>query len=132
MGTLHRIGEVGRICRERGILFHTDATQMIGRLPFDVNALNVDIAAITAHKFYGPKGSGAIYVREKVALAPLFDGGGHERGMRSGTMNVPGIVGLGKACEIAYQEIPEEAVRIGKLRERLREGIFSRLEDVYL
>src|SRR5258708_31675058 len=116
MGTLHRIGEVGRICRERGILFHTDATQMIGRLPFDVNALNVDIAAITTHKFYGPKGSGAIYVREKVALAPLFDGGGQERAMRSRTMNVPGIVALGKACEIADQEIPGKAAGTALLR----------------
>jgi cysteine desulfurase len=132
VGTLHPIGEIGRLCRERGILFHSDATQMIGRLPFDVNALNVDIAALTAHKFYGPKGSGAIFVRESVKLAPLVDGGGHERGMRSGTMNVPGIVGLGKACELARLDIPAEAPRLLALRDRLREGIFSQLDNVYL
>jgi len=132
VGTLHPIAEIGRICRQRGILFHSDATQMIGRLPFDVNAFHMDIAALTAHKFYGPKGAGAIYVREQVKLAPLVDGGGHERGMRSGTMNVPGIVGLGKACELARLEMAEEATRLLALRERLREGIFSCLDHIYL
>jgi cysteine desulfurase len=136
VGTLHPIAEIGRICHERGILFHSDATQMVGRLPFDVNAFHLDIIALTAHKFYGPKGAGAIYVREQVKLAPLVDGGGHERGMRSGTMNVPGIVGLGKACELARLEMaPEmgkEAPRLRALRERLREGIFSRLDRIYL
>ncbi len=132
VGTLHPIAEIGRICRERGILFHSDATQMVGRLPFDVNAFHLDIIALTAHKFYGPKGAGAIYVRESVKLAPLMDGGGHERGMRSGTMNVPGIVGLGKACELARLEMSAEAPRLLALRERLREGIFSRLERIYL
>jgi len=132
VGTIQPIAEIGSICRERGILFHTDATQMIGRLPFDVKAMNVDITALTAHKFYGPKGSGAIYVRDKVALTPLMDGGGHERGMRSGTMNVPGIVGLGMACELARKEGGEESTRIGALRNRLQAGIFSGLQDVYL
>ncbi len=132
IGTLQPIAEIGQLCRERGILFHTDATQMIGRLPFDVNSMNVDITALTGHKFYGPKGAGAIYVREQVKLAPLMEGGGHERGMRSGTMNVPGIVGLGMACELARQELVEEAGRIGALRDRLKDGIFSRLQDVYL
>lgn len=132
IGTLHPIAEIGRICRERGVLFHSDATQMVGRLPFDVNAMGVDIIAITAHKCYGPKGAGAIYVRESVKLAPLMDGGGHERGMRSGTMNVPGIVGLGKACELARQELPQEAERLRTLRDRLKEGIFSQIGDIYL
>jgi len=132
VGTLHPLADIGRLCRERGIFFHSDATQMIGRLPFDVNAFHLDMAALTAHKFYGPKGAGAIYVREKVNLAPLMDGGGHERGMRSGTMNVPGIVGLGKACELARLEVVNEAPRLAALRDRLREGIFSKLDRIYL
>jgi cysteine desulfurase len=105
---------------------------MVGRLPFDVNACNVDIAAITAHKFYGPKGAGAMYVRETVQLSPLFDGGGHERGMRSGTMNVPGIVGLGMACELARIDMEHEVTRLRALRDRLQEGIFSKLDNVQL
>jgi cysteine desulfurase len=132
VGTLHPLAEIGRICQERDILFHSDATQMIGRLPFDVNAFHLGATALTAHKFYGPKGAGAIYVRESVKLAPLVDGGGHERGMRSGTMNVPGIVGLGKACELARLEMAEESQRLLALRERLREGIFSQLDRIYL
>jgi cysteine desulfurase len=132
VGTLHPLAEIGRICQERDILFHSDATQMIGRLPFDVNAFHLGVTALTAHKFYGPKGAGAIYVRESVKLAPLVDGGGHERGMRSGTMNVPGIVGLGKACELARLEMVEESQRLLALRERLRQGIFSQLDRIYL
>src|ERR1022692_860569 len=136
VGSLHPIAEIGCICHERGILFHSDATQMVGRLPFDVNAFHLGLAALTAHKFYGPKGAGAIYVRESVKLAPLVDGGGHERGMRSGTMNVPGIVGLGKACELARvgmaPEGGDEPKHLLALRERLREGIFSRLDRIYL
>lgn len=139
VGVLHPISEIGRICRERGVLFHCDATQAIGRVPFDVDAMNVDMAAFTAHKFYGPKGAGALYVRqsnrsarETPLITPLLDGGGHERGMRSGTLNVPGIVGLGKACELAQQEKERESRRILFLRDKLKERILSRLDDVYL
>jgi cysteine desulfurase len=123
------------VCREKGVLFHTDAVQAVGKIPFDVEAMNVDLASLSAHKMYGPKGVGALYVRargRRVQLAPVLDGGGHERGMRSGTLNVPGIVGLGKACELARQELPEESRRLTALRERLREGIFARLDEVHV
>jgi cysteine desulfurase len=123
------------VCREKGVLFHTDAVQAVGKIPFDVEAMNVDLASLSAHKMYGPKGVGALYVRargRRVQLAPLLDGGGHERGMRSGTLNVPGIVGLGKACELAQQELPKESRRLTALRERLRDGIFGRLDEVHI
>ena len=135
IGVLHPVAEIGRVCREKGVLFHTDAVQAVGKIPFDVEAMNVDLASLSAHKMYGPKGVGALYVRargRRVQLAPLVDGGGHERGMRSGTLNVPGIVGLGKACELARQELPEESRRLTALRERLREGIFARLDEVHV
>src|SRR5580693_4212355 len=108
IGVLQPIREIGKICRERGVLFHTDAVQAIGKVPIDVNKDNIDLASISGHKIYGPKGVGALYVRRKnprVQLAAQIDGGGHERGMRSGTLNVPGIVGLGKACELCGQEM---------------------------
>ena len=133
IGVLQPVEEIGRICRARGILFHTDATQAVGKVPVDAEAMNVDLASISAHKMYGPKGVGALYVRAKgpaAALAPLIDGGGHERGLRSGTLNVPGIVGLGKACEIARQEMAAESKRLAALRDRLRDGILSRLDGV--
>jgi cysteine desulfurase len=135
IGTIQPIKEIGRMAKEKGILFHTDATQAVGRIPVDVDALGVDLLSVTAHKMYGPKGIGAIYIRSskpQVKLTPIIDGGGHERGMRSGTLNVPGIVGLGKACEIAQKEMAAEAERLVGLRERLREGIFSELDDVYV
>src|SRR5215475_2255033 len=135
IGVIQPIAEIGKICRERGVLFHTDATQAIGKIPFDVNALNVDLASFSAHKIYGPKGIGGLYVRRRnprVMLVPMMDGGGHERGMRSGTLNVTGIVGLGKACEIAMSEMGEENRRIFTLREKLRSGIMNEVPDVYV
>jgi len=135
IGTVNPIAEIGALCRSRGVLFHTDAVQGFGRLPFDVQAMNVDLASVTAHKIYGPKGCGALYVRRRnprVRLAAQMDGGGHERGMRSGTLNVPGIVGFGKACEVAAQEMAAEAERLTALREGMRREITGRLEEVYL
>lgn len=129
-GVLQPIEEIGRICRERGVLFHSDAVQALGRMPFDVQKLAVDLASLTAHKCYGPKGIGALYVRNGVKLAPLIHGGGHERGMRSGTLNVPGIVGFGKACEISQAILPEESCRIAGLRNRLRDRLLAALDDV--
>ena len=135
IGTLHPVKEIGRMTRDRGILFHTDATQAVGKVPIDVNAMGIDLLSITAHKMYGPKGIGALYVRSanpRVKVTPLIDGGGHERGMRSGTLNVPGIVGLGAACEIARKEMASEGERMIALRERLRQGILSQLDDVQI
>jgi cysteine desulfurase len=135
IGTIQPIQEIGTVCKEKGVIFHTDATQGVGKIPFHVQEMNVDVASLSAHKMYGPKGIGALYVRKRkprVLLHPLFDGGGHERGMRSGTLNVPGIVGFGKACEIAAQEMAEEMKRLGGLRDRLKDGILGKLDDVYI
>jgi cysteine desulfurase len=135
IGTIHPIAEIGRIAKEKGIIFHCDAVQAIGKVPVDFEKAGVDLASITAHKIYGPKGIGAIYVRSKgprVRLTPQMDGGGHERGMRSGTLNVPGIVGLGAACEIAGKEMPEEARRLIQLRSQLQAGLFERLDEIYV
>jgi len=135
IGTLQPIREIGKIAKEKGILFHCDATQGVGKVPVDVETDGIDLLSMTAHKIYGPKGCGALYVRAKgprVRLTPLIDGGGHERGMRSGTLNVPGIVGFGKACELCGQELESEAARLMALRTRLYEGITSRLAEVYL
>jgi len=135
IGALQPIREIGALCHERGVLFHTDAVQAIGKVPFNVVQDNVDLASITAHKLYGPKGVGALYVRRKnprVQLVAQIDGGGHERGMRSGTLNVPGIVGLGKACEIATNDMAEEAKKLAALRDRLKDAIMSQLDEVYI
>ncbi len=135
IGTIQRITEIGAICREKGVYFHTDAVQGFGKIPFDVEAMNVDLASISGHKIYGPKGVGALYVRARnprVRLEPIVFGGGHERGMRSGTLNVPGIVGLGKAAELAVEELPAEAPRLRRLRARLHDAIVSRVTDVTL
>ena len=135
IGTIHPIAEIGKIAKEKGIVFHCDAVQAIGKVPVDFEKAGVDLASITAHKIYGPKGIGAIYVRSKgprVRLTPQMDGGGHERGMRSGTLNVPGIVGLGAACEIAGMEMPEEAQRLIQLRSQLQAGLFERLDEIYV
>jgi len=135
IGVLQPIREIGALCHQRGVLFHSDAVQAIGKVPFDVIADNVDIASISAHKFYGPKGVGALYVRRKnprVQLVAQIDGGGHERGMRSGTLNVPGIVGLGKACELAGAQMAEEATKLAGLRDRLKTAIMGQLDEVYI
>lgn len=135
IGTIQPLREIGQIAKENGILFHSDATQGIGRIPVDVEAMGVDLLSLTAHKIYGPKGCGALYVRSKgprVRLTPMIDGGGQERGMRSGTLNVPGIVGLGKACELSRAEMEAESTRLLQLRECLRRLLFEQLDAVYL
>ena len=132
IGVIQPIKEIGEIAHERGIYFHCDAVQAIGKIPFDVQEQNIDIMAISAHKLYGPKGVGALYVRRRkprVRLAPVIDGGGHERGLRSGTLDVPSIVGLGAAVELAVAEQPEESRRLLMLRERLRTSIVDVLGD---
>ena len=133
IGTIHPLAEIGAVCRERGVLLHTDAVQGFGKIPFDVESMNVDLASFTAHKMYGPKGVGALYVRARkprLRLQPLFYGGGHERGMRSGTLNVPGIAGFGKAVEISLAERDAEAGRLRLLRQRLFEGIVAEIQGV--
>lgn len=135
IGTIHPLAEIGKIARERGVLFHTDATQSAGKLPFDVDTMGVDLLSMSAHKLYGPKGCGALFVRRRgrrVRLAPQIHGGGHERGLRSGTLNVPGIVGLGRACELAAAEMSAEAARLRELRERLFAGLTRELDGVVL
>ena len=135
VGVVQPIAEIGKIAKQRGILFHVDAAQAVGKIPVDVQADGIDLLSISAHKLYGPKGVGALYVRQKnprVQLASIIDGGGHERGMRSGTLNVPGIVGLGKACDLCRQEMPAESERLRRLRDRLKDSIFSRLDEVYI
>jgi cysteine desulfurase len=135
IGTLQPVAAIGKVCKERGVLFHTDAVQAVGKVPIDVEEIGADLLSLTAHKMYGPKGVGALYVRRRnphVRLEPLFDGGGHERGLRSGTLPVPLIVGFGVACSLSQQDMPAESERLLQLREYLREGIMSRLSDVYL
>ena len=135
IGVINPIVEIGKIAKERGIFFAVDGVQAVGKIPVDVQKDNIDLLAISAHKIYGPKGVGALYVRRRnprVQLSAIIDGGGHERGMRSGTLNVPGIVGLGAACEIAQKEMTEEAARLGKLRDRLRAGLEAKLDEVFI
>ena len=135
IGVLQPVEEIGKLCRERGVIFHSDATQAVGKIPVDVNKQNIDVMSISGHKMYGPKGVGALYVRRKnprVQVSAIIDGGGHERGMRSGTLNVPGIVGLGKACAIAQEEMPKESCRMAGLRNRLRDRIMNRLDESYI
>ncbi len=133
IGVIQPIGEVGAIARRHGVAFHVDAAQSFGKIPIDVNADCIDLLSVSGHKIYGPKGVGALYVRRRdprVEIAAQIDGGGHERGMRSGTLNVPGIVGLGKASEIAAAERDAEARRLDTLRDRLKQGLLSELEDI--
>jgi len=129
IGTINPVDAIGAAVKARGAFFHIDAVQGIGKVPFDVNRSNADLVSISAHKMYGPKGVGALYVRRKprVRVTPIIDGGGHERGMRSGTLNVPGIVGFGKAAELCRQELADEGTRVLALRERLRKGIEARV-----
>jgi cysteine desulfurase len=135
IGTLQPIAEIGRLCQERGVLFHVDAAQAAGKIPLDVEAMGISLLSLSAHKMYGPKGIGALYVRRRdphVRLEPQMDGGGQERGLRSGTANVPAIVGFGVACELCRQEMEREATRLTNLRERLRRGIQEELNGVTL
>jgi cysteine desulfurase len=135
IGIVNPIQEIGKIAKEHGIFFASDGVQAVGKIPVDVQKDNIDLLAISAHKIYGPKGVGALYVRRRnprVQLSAIIDGGGHERGMRSGTLNVPGIVGLGAACEIAQKEMAEESVRLRKLRDRLKAGLESKLDEVFI
>jgi cysteine desulfurase len=134
-GVIQPVAEIGAIAKEKGVLFHTDAVQMVGKVPFNVNDLKVDMASISAHKMYGPKGVGALYVRRRnprVLLAPIIDGGGHERGMRSGTLNVPGIVGFGKAAELCKQEMEAEGARLRGLRDYLNERLHANLDEIFI
>ncbi len=134
IGVIQPIGEIGALCRERGVAFHTDAAQAFGKIPLDVEAMKIDLMSISGHKAYGPMGIGALYVRRRprVRLEPLFDGGGQERGLRSGTLPAPLCVGLGAAAEIAGREMAGEAERLGALNHRLLDGVTTRLSDVRL
>ncbi|HEX3438058.1 MAG TPA: IscS subfamily cysteine desulfurase [Pseudacidobacterium sp.] len=135
IGVLQPVAEIGKICREKGVIFHTDAVQAIGKVPVDVNAMNIDVLSLSGHKIYGPKGVGALYVRRRnprVQVSEQINGGGHERGMRSGTLNVPGIVGLGKACEIATAEMESEAKHLSALRDKLKAKLESHLDYIHI
>ena len=135
IGVLQPVADIGAIAKEKGILFHTDAVQAVGKVPFDVNAIKADLVSLTAHKMYGPKGVGALYVRRRnprVLLAEQISGGGHERGMRSGTLNATGIIGLGRAAEIAKAEMAAEGARLNALVKRLSDGLHKNLDELYI
>lgn len=135
IGVVQPVAEIGKLCHEKNVIFHTDAVQAVGKVPIDVNAMNIDVLSLTAHKIYGPKGVGALYVRRRnprVQISEQINGGGHERGMRSGTLNVPGIVGLGEACEIAGKEMVEESARLTKLRDRLKAKLEAAIDYVHV
>ncbi len=135
IGTIHPMTEIGRIAKERKVIFHCDGTQGVGKIPMDVIAMGIDLLSFSAHKIYGPKGIGALYIRSKqprIRITPIIHGGGHEKGVRSGTLNVPGIIGFGKACQLAQDQLTDEGSRLNRLREKLKEGIFSRLDGVFL
>jgi cysteine desulfurase len=135
IGVVQPVTEIGKLCRERNVIFHTDGVQAVGKIPVDVNSMNIDVLSLTAHKIYGPKGVGALYVRRRnprVQISEQINGGGHERGMRSGTLNVPGIVGLGEACEIAGQEMAEEGERLRRLRDKLKAKLEGSLDYIHV
>jgi cysteine desulfurase len=135
IGVVQPVAEIGKLCHERGILFHTDGVQAAGKIPIDVNAMSIDALSLSAHKLYGPKGVGALYVRRRnprVQISSQIDGGGHERGMRSGTLNVPGIVGFGKACEIAREEMESEIKRLSTLRDKLKAKLEGSLDYIHV
>ncbi len=135
IGVVQPVEEIGKLCHEKGVIFHTDAVQAVGKIPVDVMKQNIDVLSLTAHKIYGPKGVGALYVRRRnprVQITEQINGGGHERGMRSGTLNVPGIVGLGTACDIAFNEMAAEAARQGQLRDYLRQKFENALDYVHV
>ncbi|MEM9916247.1 MAG: IscS subfamily cysteine desulfurase [Planctomycetota bacterium] len=131
LGTINEIPEIGAVCKDKGVIFHTDATQWVGKMPTDVEAAGIDLLSATGHKMYGPKGAGFLYVRRRrprVRVSPLIDGGGHERGMRSGTLNVTGIVGVGAAAELCEKEMSDDAIRLGTLKKKLEDGITAKLD----
>jgi len=132
IGAIEPIGEIGKLTREAGVLFHVDAVQTAGKLPLDVNDLGVDMLSMSAHKFYGPKGVGLMYARKRTRLTPLLHGGGQERGRRAGTHNVPGIVGMAKALELAAARMADDAAREASLRDRLWSGLRANIESIYL
>src|SRR5207248_2152324 len=135
IGTIQDIPAIGRLAKEKGIIFHTDATQAVGKIPVDVEAMGIDLLSCTAHLMYGPKGVGALYVRRKgprVRIAPMIDGGGHERGMRSGTLPVPLVVGFGRAAEICREVMAEESRWLATLRDQLQDSILSRIDEAFL
>lgn len=132
IGTIQPIKEIGAVAKEKGIIFHTDAVQTVGKIPVDVNELNVDLLSLSSHKLYGPKGVGALYVRKGVRLEPIMHGGGHERGIRPGTENVPGVVGLGKACKIAKENLESDAQLLTRLRDRLIDTVLEQNEDSFI
>jgi cysteine desulfurase len=135
IGVIQPIAEIGKICREKGVIFHTDAVQAVGKIPVDVNSMNIDVLSLSGHKIYGPKGVGALYVRRRnprVQISEQINGGGHERGMRSGTLNVPGIVGLGKACELAREEMASEDKQLRRLRDKLKAKLESSLDYIHV
>ncbi|HDO19209.1 MAG TPA: cysteine desulfurase NifS [Thermoplasmatales archaeon] len=132
IGTIEPIEEIGKIAREHNVLFHTDAVQAIGKVDIDVKKLNIDLLSISSHKIYGPKGVGALFVREGIKLKPILTGGGHEKGLRSGTENVPGIVGFGEACKIVKERMERDIEHMQKLRDRLIEGVLNNIEESYL
>jgi cysteine desulfurase len=135
IGVLQPVEEIGALAKEKSILFHTDAVQAVGKVPFDVNKTKADLVSMSGHKMYGPKGVGALYVRRRnprVLLAEQISGGGHERGMRSGTLNVPGIVGLGKAAELCRLDMPSDTARLSQLRDRLNKRLHENLDEIYI
>jgi len=135
IGTINPIKEIGRLCKEKGVLFHTDACQTFAKVPIDVEDMGIDLLSCSGHKIYGPKGVGALYVRRKrprVRCEPVIHGGGHERGMRSGTLNVPGIVGMGKAAELCFENMAEETRKVAGLRDRLKDALFGQLDEIFL
>ena len=132
VGTLQPINELGRIARAHGVLFHTDAVQAAGKIPLDMRTQPIDLLSVSAHKLYGPKGIGALYVRRGVDLAPLIHGGGQEHGLRSATENVAGIVGFGRAAQIAASEMADEAVRLVLLRDHLIDSVIARIPNAYV
>ena len=132
IGTIQPIAEIGKIAREHGIYFHTDAVQSVGKIPVDVKSMNVDMLSLSSHKLYGPKGIGALYIKKGVRLEPIIHGGGHERGLRPGTENVPAIVGLGKACEISEKNLDKDMEHLKKLRDKLIDSVLEQNEEAYL
>jgi len=132
IGTIEPIEKIGKICREREVLFHTDAAQSFGKIPIDVKKMNIDLMTVSSHKMYGPKGAAALFIRKGIKITPLLHGGGHERGLRSSTVNVAAIVGFAKACEICKEEMKKEAQRLTRLRDKLIEGVLEKIPKSYL